>query len=48
MQTMARVAAEVEKSRSDIHDEPTVVHPSTLRARMHKLGIVRPKTEESG
>ena len=23
------------------------IHPSTLRARMHKLGILRPKTEES-
>jgi len=22
------------------------LHPSTLRARMHKLGIVRPKTRE--
>jgi formate hydrogenlyase transcriptional activator len=24
------------------------LHPSTLRARMHKLGIVRPETKESG
>jgi len=24
------------------------IHPSTLRARMHKLGIVRPETKESG
>ena len=24
------------------------LHPSTLRARMHKLGIVRPKTRKSG
>jgi len=23
------------------------LHPSTLRARMHKLGIVRPETKES-
>jgi transcriptional regulator with GAF, ATPase, and Fis domain len=23
------------------------LHPSTLRARMHKLGIVRPGTQES-
>ena len=23
------------------------IHPSTLRARMHKLGIVRPETKES-
>ena len=22
------------------------LHPSTLRARMHKLGIVRPETKE--
>jgi formate hydrogenlyase transcriptional activator len=24
------------------------LHPSTLRARMHKLGIIRPETKESG
>jgi len=24
------------------------LHPSTLRARMHKLEIVRPETKESG
>jgi formate hydrogenlyase transcriptional activator len=24
------------------------LHPSTLKARMHKLGIFRPETEESG
>jgi len=24
------------------------LNPSTLRARMHKLGIVRPETKESG
>jgi len=24
------------------------LHPSTLRARMHKLGIIRPGTKESG
>jgi hypothetical protein len=24
------------------------LHPSTLRARMHKLRIVRPETKESG
>jgi transcriptional regulator of acetoin/glycerol metabolism len=24
------------------------LHPSTLRARMHKFGIVRPETKESG
>jgi formate hydrogenlyase transcriptional activator len=23
------------------------IHPSTLRARMHKLGILRPETQES-
>ncbi|MCX5906082.1 MAG: hypothetical protein NTY64_02550 [Deltaproteobacteria bacterium] len=23
------------------------LHPSTLRARMHKLGILRPETKES-
>jgi transcriptional regulator of acetoin/glycerol metabolism len=23
------------------------IHPSTLRARMHKLGIIRPETKES-
>jgi len=24
------------------------LHPSTLRAKMHKIWIVRPETEESG
>jgi len=24
------------------------LHPSTLRARIHKIGTVRPETEESG
>ncbi len=24
------------------------LHPSTLRARMHKLGIIRPEVKESG
>lgn len=39
MQTMARVAAEVEKSRSDIHDAPTVVLTNERSAFLTKTAV---------
>jgi pyruvate kinase len=39
VQTMARVAAEVEKSRSDIHDAPTVVLTNERSALFCKMAV---------